>query len=57
MESHNPFNEEKVVELIKNEIEKDFNENFKYDPFEAINICGAMSFNIRDNICKMNFDR
>lgn len=57
MESKNPFNEHKAMTVVKNEIEKYLDENTKYDPNQAIKICEAMSLNIRNNICDMNFER
>lgn len=57
MESKNPFNVDKVAELVKNEIEKHFKANTKYDPLEAANVCATMSSIIRDNVCHMDFDR
>lgn len=57
MESKNPFDKYKATVFMKNEIEKYFNEKTKYDPSEVMKICAAMSTNIRNGICDMNFDR
>lgn len=57
MESKTPFNENKAMIAVKNEIKKYLDENTKYDPYQATKICETMSFNIRNNICDMNFER
>lgn len=57
MESKNPFDKHKATILIKSGIEKYFDEKTKYDPFEVMKICAALSTNIRNGICDMNFDR
>jgi len=57
LESKNPFNENKAMAVIKNEVKKHFNNETKYDPDEAGIISKAMSLSIRDNICGMEFER
>lgn len=57
MESKNPFDEQKTMVIVKNEIEKHLNEETKYDAYEAEKLCKTMSWNIRNNIRDLDFER
>jgi len=57
LESKNPFNENKAMAVIKNEVKKHFTNETKYDPNEAAKISATMSLSIRDKICDMEFER
>lgn len=57
LESKNPFNENKAMAVIKNEIEKHLNNDTRYDPEEAAKISATMSLGIRDGIHDMDFER
>lgn len=57
LESKNPFNENKAIAIIKNEIGKHLNNETMYDPEEAAKICASMSLSIRDRIYDMDFER
>jgi len=57
IESKNPFSENKVMVVIKKEIEKHLNNETRYDPDEAIRISTAMSLGIRDGIYDLDFER
>jgi len=57
LESKNPFNENKAIAIVKNEIKKNLNNETKYDPNEAARISATMSLSIRDSIYDMDFER
>lgn len=57
LESKNPFNENKAMAVIKNEIKKHLNNDTRYDPEEAAKISATMSLSIRDGIYDMDFER
>jgi len=57
LESKNPFDEHQVSKVVSTEIENFFNEMTKYDPYEAVKTCAAMSFSVRNNICDLGFER
>lgn len=57
LESENPFNENKALTVIKNEIKNHLNNETMYDPEEAARICATMSLSIRDGISDMDFER
>lgn len=57
LESKNPFNEHVVTKIVNSEIKKNFNETTRYDSYEAVKICAAMSLNIRNNIYDLEFER
>lgn len=57
LESKNPFNENKAMTVIKNEIKKYLNNETKYDSDEAARISATISHSIRDGIYDMDFDR
>ncbi|XP_060838468.1 dynein light chain Tctex-type protein 2B-like [Rhopalosiphum padi] len=57
MESKNPFDERLAKVVLKTEIENHFNNETKYDPNEAIQTCYNISFNVRNKIREMEFDR
>lgn len=57
LESKYPFNKNKVLSVIKNEIEKHLNNETIYEPEEAARISATMSLSIRDGISDMDFER
>lgn len=57
LESKNPFDENKAMSIIKNEIKKYLNNETKYDPDEIGRITSAISLSIRDGIYDMDFER
>lgn len=57
LESQNPFNKNKALTVIKNEIKKHLNNETRYDADEVAKICAIMSVSIRDNICDKDFER
>lgn len=57
MESKTPFDEKKAMVIVKNEIEKHFNEETKYDAYETEKLCASMTRNIKNNIKDIGFER
>lgn len=57
LESKNPFNENKAMSVIKNEIKKYLNNETMYEPDEAAKISSAISLSIRDGIYDLGFER
>lgn len=57
LESKNPFNENKAMTIVKNEIQKHLNNETRYNPDEAGRISATMSLSIRDGIYDIDFER